>query len=163
MKFLIPFVLVFFWGCGSTLPEKVEHTLPEPLFTHTVPDRPDDILDTESIVPVEECIVEGSNPPETVSHGVYMSEEVAMGVARLRVAYDEMREYYAIDLQTIDREREFYERYLEIADQEIGQLRHKSRRTWWEEHGPQVMLSVGILLGVGMTVGVAAALDGVTE
>jgi len=160
-------VLFFFTACGSTIPEPKdgdEYYLPDPLFDPGLPDPPEPAPPgQERVVGVDECIIEGSNPPELTSPGIYMTQETAMAVARLKVAYDELRGLYIVDIRTMDRERAIYERYLKIAENESNEWQKKARRSWWEEHGPQVMLGVGIVLGIGASVGIAAALDLATD
>jgi hypothetical protein len=161
------FCVIFccFIACGSVIPsENSEHTLPEPMFSSYIPDPPAEVpLDKRLSVPVSQCVVEGSDPPEKTPPGILLSQEMVMRAARLKIAYDELRGFYEVDIRTMDREREVYERHLKAADDEIIDWRNKAQRSWWERHGAQVMLGVGIVLGVGVTIGVAAAIDGVTD
>jgi hypothetical protein len=92
-----------------------------------------------------------------------MSQEMAMRAAQFKVAYEEVRGLYEVDLATIERERMIYERYLNAADDDVARWREKARRTWWEKYGPHVVLGVGVVVGAVFAVGMAAALDGVTD
>ena len=151
-------------GCGAATPAPVEHTLPAPLFTKGLPDAPEDVPESKRmVVAVSECIVEGSQPPEKTPPGILMSEAMAMRAARLKTSYDELRGLYEVDLRTMDREREVYERYLKAADADAAAWQEKARRSWWEMHRGEVGLAAGIVVGVALTVGVVAAIDGVTS
>lgn len=165
MRALVAIILCFMVACASTpQTEATEHTLPDPLFTQELPEPPAEVPpDKRLAVAVSECTVEGSDPPEKTPPGILMSQEMAMRAARLKVAYDEVRGLYEVDLRTMDRERAVYQRHLKAADDEIAEWRIKARRSWWERNGAQVMLGVGVALGAAFAVGMAAALDGVTD
>lgn len=163
MKVVFALVLaIMVSGCGASTPPAQESTLPAPLFTQKLPDPPEDApADKRIVLPVSACNVEGSE--DVVGPGIYMSQEMSMRVSRTKVAYDEIRALYEIDLRTMDRERGVYQKNLDLADQEIVRLREAARRTWWERHGDGVMVGVGLVLGAGFAVGMAAALDGVVN
>jgi succinate dehydrogenase flavin-adding protein (antitoxin of CptAB toxin-antitoxin module) len=114
-------------------------------------------------VAVSECTIEGSEPPQKTPPGILMSQEMTMRAARLKVAYDEMRGLYEVDLRTMDREREIYERHLKAADDEIADWKQKARRSWWELNQGTVGLVVGVVTGAALTIGIAAAIDQATE
>lgn len=147
--------------CGAPAQQASEETTPlEPMFTTKLPDPPAEVPpDKRLAVPVSECVVEGTEPPEKTPPGILLSTEMAMRAGRLKVAYDEMRGLYEVDLRTMDRERQVYVKQLDLADQEIARLREEARRSWWETHGAKVMLAVGVVTGAALTIGVAAALD----
>jgi hypothetical protein len=88
---------------------------------------------------------------------------MAMRAARVKVAYDEMRGLYEVDLRTMDRERQVYDRHLKAADDEIAEWRIKARRSWWELNKGTVGLVIGVVTGAALTVGIAAAVDQATE
>ena len=165
MKVLIAVMLVVAVSCGGAPQvEVIEHTLPDPLFSRELPERPAKVpLDKRLSVSVSECIVEGSNPLQKTPPGIMMSKEMAMRAARLKVAYDEIRGLYEIDLATMDREREVYERHLKAADDEIVEWRIKARRSWFEKNKGTVGLVLGVVTGAALTVGIAAAVDQATE
>ena len=94
--------------------------------------------------------------------GVLFSTEKAVRSARFVVAYNEMRGLYEVDLRTWVREREVYQRHLDLADTEIARQRERARRGWWERHGAQVGLAVGFLVGAAATVGIVAAVNEVS-
>ena len=151
-------------ACGAAPPTTAEdRTLPDPLFTKTLPAPPEEVPeDKRMVVAVSECIVEGSQPPEKTPPGILMSDAMAMRAARLKTSYDELRGLYEVDIRTMDRERGVYERYLDEAEVEIVSWREKAQRSWWERHGAQVMMGVGFVAGAALTVGIVAAIDGVT-
>jgi hypothetical protein len=152
-------------ACGASTTEEVrEYTLPEPLFSTKLPDPPEKAPpDKRMALPVSECVVEGSEPPQKTPPGILMSEEMALSAARLRVSYDELRGLYKTDLATMEREREVYQRHLDAADDEIEVWRTKARRTWLEKHGGQLGLAIGVVAGAALAVGIAAAFEGVRE
>ena len=86
-----------------------------------------------------------------------------MRAARTKVAYDEIRGLYEVDLRTMDRERGVYERHLKVADDEIAEWRIKARRSWWELNKGTVGLVLGVVTGAALTVGIAAAVDQATD
>ena len=154
-------LLALLVGCGAPAQQSEESTLPAPLFTTELPEPPEDVpADRRVVLPVSKCVVEGSEPPEETPPGIYMTQEMAARAGRTKVAYDELRGLYEVDLRTMDSEREVYQKQLDLADQEVAEWRERARRTWWEQHGSQVMLGVGVALGAGLAVGIAAALDG---
>lgn len=162
---LVAILLVLLVGCGASAVQQLEEsTLPDPIFTAELPDPPEDVpADRRVVLPVSKCVVEGSEPPEETPPGIYMTQEFAARAGRTKVAYDELRGLYEVDLRTMDREREIYQKQLDLADQEVARLREQARRSWWEQHGAQVMLGVGVALGAAFAIGMAAALDGVTD
>jgi hypothetical protein len=165
MRFLV-FILVLMVGCGSAPPpaETPERLLPELISFRELPDEPDEVPPGKRlVVAVEGCVVEGSNPPEKVPPGILMSQEMAMRAAQFKVAYEEVRGLYEVDVATIERERLIYERYLNEADKDIARWREKVRRTWWEKNKGFVGMAVGVVVGAGLAVGMAAAIDVATD
>lgn len=161
---LLPIVFVLFLiSCGAAPPAEMERALPDPLYAKNLPAPPEDVPESKRmVVAVKECVIEGSVPPEKTPPGIFMSEEMAVRAARLKIAYDEIRGLYEVDLKTMDREREIYERYLKAADMDVADWQRKSQRSWWELHRGEVGLAIGMAVGVALTVGVVAAIDGVT-
>lgn len=159
-------LLVLVVGCGSvqTPVETPERVLSDLISFREIPDPPEDVPpDKRLVVAVEDCVVEGSSPPEKVPPGILMSEEMATRAAQFKVAYEEVRGLYEVDLATIERERLIYERYLNAADRDVARWREKARRTWWEENRGTFGLAVGIVVGAGLAVGMAAAIDAATD
>lgn len=155
-------ILVLLIGCGAPVVQQSEEsTLPDPLFTTELPEPPEDVpADRRVVLPVAKCVVEGSEPPEETPPGIYMTQEMATRAGRTKVAYDELRGLYEVDLRTMDREREVYQKQLDLADREVAEWRERARRTWWEENRGWVGLGIGLVVGAGLAVGIAAALDG---
>jgi len=152
--------------CGAPVAqtESRERVLPEPLFTQTLPDLPEEVPPSKRIVlPVSECVVEGASPPQKTPPGVYMSQEMSVRAARVKIAYDEIRGLYKVDLSTMDRERRIYENELEDADDEIEFWREKSRRSWFEKNKGVIGITVGFVVGAATAIGIAAAIDQATE
>jgi len=152
-------VILFVVGCGASLqPITAVHALPEPLVAVGLP--PD--VTREPIPPEADwaVAVEGVEiAPGDLRDGILLSFEKAQRAARLRVAYDEMRSLYGVDIRTWAREREVYERYLRLADEEIVTWREQAERTWWEQHGSEVALWVGLAAGIVLSVSVGAVLQ----
>jgi hypothetical protein len=165
MRALIAVIMCFYISCATTpQTEATERTIPEPLFSKELPEPPAEVPpDKRMAVSVSECTIEGSDPPQKTPPGILMSQEMTMRAARLKVAYDEMRGLYEVDLQTMDREREVYERHLKAADDEIADWKQKARRSWWENNKGTVGLVVGVVTGAALTIGIAAAIDQATE
>jgi hypothetical protein len=149
-------------GCGAPAAQQSDdRTIPDPLFTTKLPDPPEDVpTDKRIVLPVSKCVVEGSEPPEETPPGIYMTQELAGRAARTKVAYDEIRGLYEVDLRTMDREREVYQKQLDLADHEVAEWREKARRTWWEQNQGWFGLGIGLVVGAGLAVGIAAAFDG---
>jgi len=158
-------IVVFLAGCAATTAEEtVERTIPEPLFAQELPDLPEKVPpDKRMSVAATGCVVEGSDPPQKLPPGILMSYEMGLGVSRTKVAYDELRSLYKTDLATMDRERQIYQRHLEAADEEANRWRERSKRTWLERNGGALGVAVGIVIGAAFTVGIVAAVEGVTE
>lgn len=157
---------VFAVACSAPQTPQEERTLPEPLFARELPEAPAEVAASKRIVePVKTCEVEVVEGEEwrAVGPGVFMSFEMAKRAADTKIAYDEMRDLYEVDLRTMEREREVYQRQLDLADQEVARQRERARRTWWERNRGWVGLGVGLVVGAGLAIGMAAALDGVTD
>lgn len=165
MTRVVVLLLVLLVGCGAPVAQQPDETiLPDPMFMTELPDPPEDVApDKRIVLPVSECSVEGTDPPEKTPPGIYMTQEMATRTGRTKVAYDELRGMYEVDLRTMDRERDVYQKQLDLADQEVARLREQARRTWWEKNRGWVGLGIGLAVGAGLAIGMAAALDGVTD
>lgn len=143
-------------GCGpSTAPAATSRTLPDPIAFSTLPESPD----AEAIPPEADwaLAVEGVEvAPGDVRDGILLSFEKAQRAARLRIAYDELRALYEIDLRTWARERGVYEHYLQLGDEETAAWRTRAERTWWELNGDEFGLVLGLVLGIALSIGVGA-------
>lgn len=143
-------------GCSPAVTSPAaSRALPPPIaFADLPPDTTRDPIpaDEDWVVPVEGVEV----APGDVRSGVLLSDARAVRAARLRVAYDELRALYGIDLRTWDRERGVYERHLQLADEEIATWRQRAQRSWWEENGDEFSLFLGIGLGIALSVAVGA-------
>jgi len=158
-------LLVLLVGCGAPVAQQPgESTLPDPLFATELPDPPEDVPTSKRIVlSVTKCEVENQDPTAPVEEtppGIYMTKEMATRAGRTKVAYDELRGLYEVDLRTMERERQVYQKQLDLADQEVARLREAARRSWWEKNRGWVGLGVGLVVGAGLAVGIAAAFDG---
>jgi hypothetical protein len=139
----------------TTAPPATRRTTPEQLAARELPPSPD----AEAIPPEHDwaVAVQGVQvAPGDRRDGILLSFEKAQRAARLRIAYDELRALYSIDLRTWAREREVYERYLQLADDEIGAWRLRAQRSWWEENGDEFGLFLGLGLGIVLSVAVGA-------
>jgi hypothetical protein len=156
----LAFVVV---GCGSQATAASSRTLPDPVVEAEMPEeveRPEGGVRTQA---VDSCLVgEGEDAQET-GPGILFDQDSAMYVARLRVGYDEVRGLYDVDQRTWARERQVYQRHLELGDEEIERANERAERSWWEKHGDEVGLITGFVVGVAVTVGITAAIDKVTE
>jgi len=164
MKYFFVFLFLFS-GCSTQVyPETPIPSYIDPLFSSEIPDPPEGVSSSEDIiVPVAECLVEGDEFASKTPPGIYMTTPMAMYVGRTKVAYDELRGLYSIDLKTMDREREVYQKQLDLADQESIRLREVAKRSKWERSRGWVGLVTGLVLGIGLTIGVAAAIDATTD
>ena len=143
-------------GCGvSGVAPAATRTLPE---TVVFSEMPEDITH-EAIPPSEDWVVPAEDvtvQPGDVRSGVLLSGARAARAARLRIAYDELRQLYLIDLRTWSRERAVYERYLEISAEETATWRIRAQRDWWETNGDEVSLFLGLGLGIVLSVATGA-------
>jgi len=150
-------------GCGPVIHESPPSTaIFEPIKISLPPEPADVPADKRIVLSVSECEVEGERGTKTPP-GIYMTQEMAMRVARVKGAYDELRGLYAVDLRTIERERAVYERQMGMAEAEIEEWRERSRRSWFEKNRGWLGLSIGLVVGAGFAVGMAATLDWVVE
>jgi len=164
--FTVPYVFLFFFlGCGAQVHQSpVEEPYIEAVFSSELPDPPEDIDQSKRIVlPVSKCEVEGADPPQETLPGIYMTHEMAARAGRTKIAYDEMRGLYDVDLRTMERERMVYQKQLDLADREVVRLRELAKRSWLERNRGWFGLSIGLAVGAGLAIGMAAALDGVTD
>jgi len=158
MRFALPMFLLLV-ACSTTKtasPEK--RTMPSPLVAAALPERPDvqEIPAAANwVIPAEV----GDVVPEGRA-GILMSQEKAMRAARYVVSYDELRRLYEVDLRTWGREREIYERHLELADAELTRMTKAAKRSWWERSSPQIAMIGGVLIGAVVTVSIVAAVHG---
>lgn len=163
---LIAWLLMLVAGCSSAAPAATARTLPEPIYTQELPDEPERAPASRRIaVAVEQCTVDGTGgdeSPTLVGPGIMLSQEMAVAAGRLRVSYDELRGLYQVDLRTMDREREIYERNLQLSDDEIQRQIQRAERSWLEQNAGVLGLVGGILIGVAVSIGILAAMNGVT-
>lgn len=162
---LVAMLFVFLVACGAPATQQVdESTLTDPLFSTKLPDPPEDVpLGKRIVLPVSKCVVEGTDPAEETPPGIYMTKELASRAGHTKVYADELRGLYEVDLRTMDRERAVYQKQLDIADQEVERLREAARRSWFEKNRGWIGMGVGLVVGAGLAIGMAAALDGVTD
>ncbi|MBW2170181.1 MAG: hypothetical protein JRG69_13155 [Deltaproteobacteria bacterium] len=161
---LMALLFVLLVGCGAPVIQQTEEVYVEPLFGSELPEPPEAVDPSKRIVlSVSECTVEGSEPPEKTHPGIYMTKEMGARVGHTKVYADELRGLYEIDLRTMDRERVVYQKQLDMADQEVERLRERARRSWLEKNRGWIGLGVGLVVGAGLAIGMAAALDGVTD
>ena len=159
-------LLVFLVGCGAAQEPFVEaeETYLDPIFISELPDPPEEINPAlRTVLPVSKCEVEGLDTVEHTPPGVYMTEEMAIRAGRTKVYADELRGLYEVDLRTMERERMIYQKQLDLADREADRLRGLVKRSWWEKNKGWMALSIGLTVGAGLAIGMAAALDGVTD
>jgi hypothetical protein len=127
-----------------------------------LPPLPEDVPAARRVsVAVVECQadVPAGVPPQKVGPGIMLSTDMAARAARVKIAYDEMRALYEIELRAREREREAYQRIVEAADEEADLWRERSERTWFERHGWWLGMGAGVIVGAGTAIGIAAALD----
>lgn len=137
----------------AALPEYVPRALPAP---------PEDVPEGRRVsVAVSECVTEAAagSPPSKVGPGIMLSPEMAMRAARTKVAYDEIRGLYEVDLRVMALEREACGRVVSAADEEAALWRERSKRSWVERNGVWLGIGVGVVVGAGTAVGLAAALN----
>ncbi len=135
-------------------------TLPDPIVAVELPEEPARPEGGVQTRPVAQCVdADGQETPG----GVLFADETAAYTGHLRVSYDELRGLYSIDQRTWAREREVYRRYLDLADDEVDRANGRAERNWWERHGAAAGLTIGVVVGAAITIGIAAALDGTTD
>lgn len=148
------FMVVLVLGCSATSAPPAKRTLPSPLVAADLPPAPKDEFKVppaaEWAVGVEGYVVEAEDGKREVVDrpGICMSMEKAGRAARYVIRYDELRELYIIDLKTWGREREIYERHLELGQQEIDALRKEAERSWFERNAGPIGLVSGLILGI---------------
>ena len=159
MRFLVFLLGLACFACPSQIPQKVENPDKlEPLFERELPPKLEKVpFDKRVSRAVSECSIEGNDTK--TGPGIYFSTEMALHAAKLKIAYDELRGLYEVDIRMMDRERAVYQKTLDIAEDEIAKLREASKRTWWERHGAQVTLILGVISGSAFAVGMAFAID----
>ena len=107
-------------------------------------------------------VAEGEVVPDGRS-GVLLSPEKAGRAARYVVRYNELRQLYEIDLRTWGRERTIYERHLEASEAETERQRKAAERSWFEKHAPEFAVSIGLVVGSAVTLGILAAVQEVDQ
>lgn len=147
-------------GCATTKSAAPKRTLPEPLAAAKLPERPD----AKAIPPSADWaipVAEGEVVPAGRS-GILLSQEKATRAARYLIGYNELRALYEVDLRTWGRERQVYERYVQLAQDEADRQAKLAERSWWERHSPEIALGLGVVVGAAVTVGIVAAVEEVS-
>lgn len=146
-------VLLAAMGCATArpVPTRAPLTMIEQV---ALPARPD----AQPIAPSAQWVVPVETGQVAQRAGVMMSMENAQRAALWRIGYDELRGLYEVDRRTWVAQRAVYEQGLVAADREIVRL----QPTWWDVHEGRIALMVGVFLGAGLAVGLAAALNGVS-
>lgn len=135
-------------GCASTTAnqEPTRTPIPDPIIKTELPSEPEEVPESKRVVePVQSCTADDGRE---VGPGIMMSPEMAAKAAKIRVAYDELRGLYKVDLRTFERERVIYRRELRNSDDHVELWKKRAERTFWEKHGDQIGLGVGIIIGV---------------
>lgn len=82
---------------------------------------------------------------ELLPGGILMSEAKAMRCAQYKVAYDELRALYELDLKGWTLNEEVYQKQLKKADKEIVSL-NKELGSTWNRYKFAIGLGIGFLL-----------------
>lgn len=165
MRRFLSAALVFAVGCSSVQQPAAKTTLPEPLVAANLPPTPKEESPIAAMadwaVGVDGYVLENDDGQrETVERpGICMSMEKASRAARYVIRYEELRELYTVDLKTWGREREIYERHLELGQQQIEALRKEAERGWFERNAGPIGLTAGLLLGIAVSAIAVDAID----
>ena len=161
----VAFMVVLALGCSATRAPAAKRTLPSPLVAAKLPPAPKDEFKVppaaDWAVGVEGYVLgEGEGQREIVDRpGICMSMEKAERAARYVIRYEELRELYIVDLKTWGREREIYERHLELGQQEIDAWKKEAERSWFERNAGPIGLVTGLILGVAASAIAVDAID----
>ena len=90
--------------------------------------------------------------------GILMSEKKAALLGEYKIAYDELRALYSIDLKAWDLKESVYKNELEKCSATVEKL--SKPPGFWAKNGGYILFILGLALGVGATVGIAYAISG---
>lgn len=90
-----------------------------------------------------------------VPAGIELSEEKVERCLLYRTRYNEMRTIYESDRMVWGAQRELYEERLRLAGEEIYNL----QPDWWDENKFAIGAAIGVVLGIGVSLGVYAAAE----
>lgn len=107
--------------------------------------------------------VEAQEEGTSCKAGILESEARATRDGYYRLRYKELRQNYIADQKVWKTHRSLYERQLQLDLTKIHDLTPPPP-SWWDENGATVIVvtavSTGVLLGAGLTVGIAYSLYG---
>lgn len=89
--------------------------------------------------------------------GILMSEAKAMRAANYKLAFDEVKTLYSIDLKAWPAKLDVYKMQLVASEKMIEKLQKEAKRTWLEKNGFTLGLIVGMIISGGV-VGLAVGL-----
>lgn len=92
--------------------------------------------------------------------GILMSEQKAQRCAEYRVAYDELRKLYLLDLEACALKETIYTGELEACQKKLEVLAKQSELGWWQRNKGTVGFLIGAVVGVALAVGVLYAVGG---
>jgi hypothetical protein len=90
--------------------------------------------------------------------GILMSEARAQRCAEYKVAYDELRKLYRIDIELWAVKQKIYDDEIEHCQAEVEKL--SKPPGWWSANKGIVGFILGVVVGVGLTIGIAYAVAG---
>lgn len=90
-----------------------------------------------------------------IQAGILLSEEKVERCLLYRTRYNELRSIYESDRMVWGAQRELYEERLRLSGEEIYNL----QPDWWDENKLAVGIAIGVVFGIGLSLGVYAAAD----
>jgi len=95
-----------------------------------------------------------------VTGGILMSEAKAMRCAEYKLAYQELRLLYAVDIAAWSTKQQIYVDELDLCQKKIMELTKKTEPSWWDSKKGVISFFIGVLLGAALTVGVLYSVGG---
>jgi len=90
--------------------------------------------------------------------GILMGEKKAALMGEYKIAYDELRALYKIDIRGWQLKEKVYTQELEKCQGEVEKL--SKPPSWFQQNKGLIGFILGLALGVGATVGIAYAISG---
>ena len=162
MRLLLAVVLLSACATEKVIPPKPEPYLSgSDLEERVLPPNPETEALPKDTPPAE--WVEAQEESAKCHAGILVSEARATRDGYFRLRYKELRQDYEADRKVWKAHRSLYERQLQLDLSKI-QAMTPPPPTWWEQNSPTVIavtgVTVGVLFGAGLTVGVGYALYG---
>lgn len=89
--------------------------------------------------------------------GILMSEQKAKRCAEYKLAYEELRKLYIIDIGAWKTKTTIYTSELDLCQKKVNELTKKAKKGWWDKNKFTVGMLLGVVVGVAVTGAVAVA------